>query len=150
MRAIVLWLLTLFVIHHSAYADTVILVAQTEKDTKAIQSIIDGIESAANATRVVPTESLDDYTVNENDRLIILGSNLVSQSSTLPDDIPVIGGGFYSPIDNALINTLSLYPDIGSIASEIVKTGFPLKRVITVTNSQQLKIYRIISFNNRL
>lgn len=128
-----------------ASAATLVFITSEEQDSKAIQSIVRGIEGSALNTRILAVNDLNASISNvdlSNDRLIVLGARLVAQSVQLPKDLLAIGGGFYEPLGRDItIPVLPLDPAIGTIATEIIKTGFTLSRLVTVTTDVRLKTF---------
>lgn len=115
---------------------TIVLVAPADIDSPAIKAIFQGIVSRDKQSTLLATDNVNEALserVSMEDSIIVLGQSLIEKITSAEKTAHIIGGAFYGVASNpAGIPILSLEPSLGTVVSEIRKTGFELARLRTV------------------
>jgi hypothetical protein len=163
----------LLLLSHSGFlvaASTLVLVSREDADSAAIASIIEGIKGRNDDLEVQFTDNPGRTILKEDNETssIILGRSLLESaviiqpqaksmiegSETIQANARLVGGGYYGNLLPApSFSTYALDPSISTTIDEIRKTGFPLKRLLTVVTNQESKeqverITRTLDQNN--
>ena len=126
-----------------SFAAPLVLLSTDSSESRAISQIVEGIESIDSTTRTRVVDSLDIDTIDSDiDSIIVLGKDLLSNSPNSSNALPIVGGAYTGNIDPTIaIPTLALEIQPSVVFREIQKTGFPLKKIWTVTSPEHNTVF---------
>lgn len=124
-------------------SSTLVLVSPEDVDSVAIASIIEGVKGRDDALEVAFTDD-PERTILDKDSdvstVIMLGRSLIESAEIKQPPARMVGGGYYGNLSlTPSFSTYALDPSVSTTVNEIRKTGFPLKRLLTVVTNQERK-----------
>lgn len=123
-----------------ASADTLVLVAEADRDSPVTASIVTGIREGDGRVDVQPVSPSNlSRTITSLDRryeaIIVLGRALIAERFLSRDDVPVLYGAFYGALpEGSDKKGISLNVDPDYVLGQVAKTGLPIDRVWTVVS----------------
>lgn len=124
-------------------SSSLVLVSPEDVDSGAIASIIEGIKERDADLEVASTDDPETTILNKGSEVtavIMLGRSLIEGVEIKQPPVNMVGGGYYGNLSlTPSIRTYSLDPSVSTMVDEILKTGFPLKRLLTVVSNQERK-----------
>lgn len=120
-----------------------VLAPVEDADSTAIASIVEGMRRIDKNLEVEFTDNPEQAIRSQGKRpssIILLGSSLLEKTGIEQPNTTLIGGGYYGRLlPKPDFSSFSLDPSLSIVVEEVRKTGFRLKRLLTVVASDERK-----------